>query len=274
MGLDKNFNTAGANEMELAGGGLTSATLSNCLKEGKPLADTGDLYSTIQDAENAASSWVFVPPGTFNESVSIDTAGLTIAGAGYDTLIDGGTTNHAVEVTANDVTVTDLSVKTTAGSGNTYNGVQISSGGCNVVSVVVRDSDHRGIRVSTNCKVINCRIESTDSDGIYSGNRSENPIYAHNVIRNCGGYGIHVVAVDAIVACNIINDPNSLGIFDNRHDEIYIGNRIINASDHGIYTKGADNIIANNRVSDSTNSDLSDEGSGTLLDANLTGASN
>jgi len=49
---------------DVSAGGKFEQALSN----GEVLADDGTLYSSIQTAENNASDYVFVGPGTFNES--------------------------------------------------------------------------------------------------------------------------------------------------------------------------------------------------------------
>jgi len=249
--------------------------LIKALKEGKPMADDGRTYDTIQQAERAANGWVFVPPGTFNESVSIDTEGLTLRGSGYNTLIDGGS-GIAIENSdgVDGVTVKNICAQTDAsGGGNT-----IVSRGATVMNTTVRSSGDTGISALAdnpvvinntvrNCSNFSIRPESSGSGGIFVGNnlsgagrggidgfKHNNPIVANNITANDGTYGLD------------INNCNS---------SICVGNRVISAGDVGIRLKGStDCIVANNRVSDSVNTDIEDNGTNTLLDGNLTGASN
>lgn len=255
------------------------AMLANSLREGKPLADTGKLYDSIQAAENDASTFIFVPPGTFNESVTIDTAGLTLLGSGRATLIDGGTTNDAILLDATNITVKNLSVQTTAGVGNSYGGIEtsVNSNSITVENVVVRDSDNYGIRANNGSDYIikNCVVESADGRGIEtSAPRTivsscivKGGVAQHGIISQTGGD-------DMIVSNCIVNSVGNDGINLQEPDSIAIGNRVISSGDDGIVINNADCIVANNRISDSTNADINNSGAGTTLDANLTGPSN
>jgi len=70
------------------------------------LADDGSLYDTVQAAENTAKSFVLVPPGTFNESVTIDTAVLTLLGSANSTHIRGST--NTIRPEASNITIENL----------------------------------------------------------------------------------------------------------------------------------------------------------------------
>jgi parallel beta-helix repeat protein len=249
--------------------------LIKSLREGKPVADDGRTHDTIQQAERAASSFVFVPPGTYDEAVSIDTAGLTLRGSGIGSYVNTSS-GTAIEVNANRVTVSNLRVR----SANTF-GVHVVDGD-NVTIRSIRvtygepcievDTGNTGI-VAINCRTIDgshgIRFRCTDS--IMAGNIVEstndfqglqsyntNCILANNIVRDCAGDGITL---------QVNFQPGS-------SNNIVIANRVINSGGDGIQLEGSDNIIANNRISDSTGSDINDFGTGTLLDANLTGASN
>jgi hypothetical protein len=266
------------------GGFLTSAVAS-----GKALADNGEVYDSVQDAENAADSFVLVGPGTFNESVTVDTAGMTLVGSGYDTLIDGGTIGDAIKVTADNVTVRRLRVQTTQGAGNSYIGVLADTvSNCTITRVVVTGSDQDGIEIlkSTDCIVDSCHVENTDVTGISVSGSSSGTKARRVIISNCfvdttndsngdtivtgGGGGCFSV----IVANCIIRNATRNGIGFNGSDSISIGNRIINSGVDGVYDRGVDNIRANTRVSDSGSSDIDNGGSGTITDDIETGISN
>jgi hypothetical protein len=258
-------------------GSLVPQGLAESVAAGEALADDGNTYSSVQDAVNAASGFVFVGPGTFNESVTISTEGLTLEGSGHDTLIDGGTTGNAVDIQASDVTVRSLSVQTTAGAGNNFSGVTTTNATPNNVTVefvTVRDSDRSGIFVQSGADntVRGCTVNSTDTAGITNGERS---IVTDCTIKNTGSAGIETFRDDAIVSNNIIDGASGRGIRCGATNDLLIGgNRVINSGDNGIRIAGADCIVYNNRVSDSTNTDISDAGTGTVLDGNLTGLSN
>lgn len=271
MGLDKNFNTAGANEMELAGGGLTSATLSNCLKEGKPLADTGELYSTIQDAENAASSWVFVPPGTFNETLTITTPNLTVVGAGSNSEI---TDSPGIDLQASGVTIRSLRVD----PGSTNNGITDinSSGLSNLLLKSVRfgpDANEYIELINTSkVRVVNCHTTGVTSS---SGVRSDDAQHQFHANIFTGENDIKVNSSESVYSCNIVEGDYACFDHQSGDDSVFIGNRMYSGSNKGIQIRSGvnDDIVANNRISDS-GANIDDRGTGTITDGNLTGSAN
>jgi hypothetical protein len=95
-----------------ASNGLTHGLLSAALNDGEVLADDGYVYGSIQNAQDNASSWIFIGPGTFDESVSINTDGLSITGSGYQSIIDGGG-NNAFNITAIDVSIQKINARST-----------------------------------------------------------------------------------------------------------------------------------------------------------------
>lgn len=147
--------------------GPSGGDVSNVLSAGEVLADDGNSYDTIQAAEDAADSFIWIGPGTFNEAVTVDTAGLTIVGSGRGTVIDGGATGTALTITANNVEVARLAVQTTAGQGNNFDGIDASGNRTRIHDAVVIDSDRDGIRISgTDQLVHHCLIESADNQAV------------------------------------------------------------------------------------------------------------
>jgi hypothetical protein len=248
--------------------------LVKALKEGKPVADDGRTHDTIQQAERAASGWVFVPPGTFNETVEINTEGLTLRGSGYNTHIDGGTTGTAITINAANVSVESLSVETTSGAGSTYRAISTGTNANNlrINGVVVRDSDDIGINLvnGSGHTVTDCTVESAEFRGIFID-------AVRTTVANClllGGLsddGIRTGADDVVIANNIVDGAGNRGIVVVGNDCIAIGNRVTEqAGDAALYIAAFNNcIVANNRVNN-----LEKNGTNTVLDGNLTGASN
>jgi hypothetical protein len=266
--------------LAVGGNSPVTAMLANALRERKPLADTGELYDSVQEAENAASAFVFVPPGTFNESVTIDTVGLTLLGSGRATLIDGGTINHAIVVDSANVTIDSLSVKTSPGSGNAYSGIRSGAGAdsATIKNVTVRYSDGVGIdfRDGTDNSYLNCTVESSDGASLQA--TAERTTCSGCIVESSGETGIKFsLADDSVIANNIVKSCADDGILVNGNDMVVGSNRVINSANDGIVTgtSSADSIIYNNRISDSGGSDINDtDGTTTTLDGNLTGASN
>lgn len=280
MPQNKYFGDAGLDSLEVGGNNPIFSFLTSTMASGKALADDGKAYDSVQDAENAASSFVLVGPGTFSESVTIDTAGLTLAGAGYDTLIDGGTTGTAITIDATDVSVLNLSVQTTAGAGNSFVGIGsgASANSGKLVNVTVRDSDSHGINPTDGdyWRISNCTVESADGKGIDTDG-PENTVISHCIVQSgVSDDGILTRGDDSIVANCIVVGVADDGIYLLNNDNIGIGNRIHNAGATGfdIGPNSTDSICANNRISDSGGSDINNQGSGTVLDDNQTGASN
>lgn len=115
-------------------------------KRDRVVADGEDNFSSLSDALAAATDSVVVGPGTFEESVTVTTDGLTIMGSGRGTVIDGDD-DHAIDINADDVTVTDLSVQTTAGAGNAADGIFVTGGDRpRFINLWVLDSDRYGLR--------------------------------------------------------------------------------------------------------------------------------
>lgn len=241
--------------------------LVKALKEGKPVADDGRAHDTIQQAERAASGWVFVPPGTFNESVTIDTEGLTLRGSGYNTLIDSGDSISISIVSDNVVCKNVRTLSTSSVAGIKVNGRN------NTIQSVRATANDYAIRASFSgvSKNIYNNVSVTDARGGMILNVGE-----QNIVSNCNinqvNVGVRGGKNDLIIN-NIIYNTTADSI---RVDENCVvgGNRLINAGDNGIQIYKRNNLIFNNRVSDSTNADINDFGTGTILDGNLTGASN
>ena len=247
---------------------------------GKALADDGNLYDSVQNAVDAATGYVIVGPGTFNESVSIGTAGLTLQGSGQGTLIDGGTNGHAVHIQANNVTVENLSVRTEPSTDDMRAGVVTDSSYSNatISNIKVRESDAEGVKVqSPNSTVDGCvALNSSGVATIYIMSGAVNCVARNCHVSNDGNNGIRVTGDDSvIIGCYIENTATDGIVINSGNDCVIGGNRIHNAGDSGINMySGTQNIIFNNRVSDSTNSDIADSGTSTTLDDNLTGTAN
>lgn len=260
--------------------------LIESLKQGKPMADDGRTYDTIQEAEYAATGWVFVPPGTYDESVRITTDGLTLQGAGFGSFIQNtADDSNAVDFSSTDsVTVRNLSMEC-AGTASSNEAVVRAAFGTtkdpSLVNCWIRGSANgRGVRLEEpdgSLKIVNNIIENTAVDQNAIHPPGPQGIIAGNIIRNTGtAIGDNNNSDGLIIANNIIDGPDGSGIEASDKHVLIIGNRVMNATDDGIRVLGAatNTLVANNRVSGSTNQDIEDSGTGTIIDGNLTGLSN
>jgi parallel beta-helix repeat protein len=256
--------------------------LVKALKAGKPMADDGRVYDTIALAERAAGSWVFVPPGTYNGAFDIRTDGLTLRGCGRSTVlqdkqISGSSPPGIVHMSDGvDVTLQNIAIDASTTSG---------------------DTPLDGIRASDNQHtfVDQCYFLGADRAAYYG---KGDAVFVNSVFENCGIGGdggseaVHVHGCiidqpntgysdsgtgfdDSIVSNNIIrnSDENGITISDSE-GSIVTGNRVLSAGSNGIYVAGDDCVVVSNRVADSANQDIKDSGTGTLVEANVTGASN
>jgi hypothetical protein len=245
------------------------------LVNNEALADDGTTYASIQEAERNSNGWMFIPPGTFNETLYIQTAGLTVSGAGRGTVINGGSAGPAVTVEAEDVSVLDLSAKTPLA--DSQNHIAVDSFGDNALfkRVYVPESASLGIElnnVGKNQTAVNCMVENSDGVGIFG--YSNNAIVSGCIVRDTGDGNIKMRGQDSIISSNICMNAAEKGI-EADTDGICIGNRVDNATSDGIRVNTANDVLlANNRVSNSGGQDISNNGTGTVLDANLTGGSN
>jgi hypothetical protein len=257
-------------------GDLVDGRFSETIAEGKALADSGEVFGSIQDAVDAASSYVRVGPGTFRESVNIDTPGLSLVGSGERTLIDGGSTGGAIVTNATNVVID--SVKTTNTSDGIADGggpgVFLSATGCVLQNSVADITNDLGVSIdSDSCVVHNCRINGSDGEGIYTFGGND-VIFSNNIVTNVGRSGLRVGKKNNVIMINnIIRNPGSFGIRVGGNDCIVIGNRIIDSSPNGISldTQSDSIIVANNRITGSSGAAIDDDGNGTILDGNLTG---
>jgi parallel beta-helix repeat protein len=252
-----------------------NAMLAQSLRTGKPLADDGALHNSIQEAEYAANSFVFVPPGTFNEHVDIHTDGLRIAGCGRSTIIDG-TDGYSIQIYSADNIIENLSVTNQTSSGyaiETVSGSGATSG--TIQDIYIDNVNYRGIYASEGS---NWTIRNIISNN--SGDTAIQPIVPNTIVSNCiirgtGRHGITVAGNGCIVSnCYISDSGDGRGIYSVDDNCILIGNRIHNSSLDGLEVQGANCIVANNRISDSNDQGISDQGTSTTLDANLIGPSN
>jgi len=250
--------------------------LVKALKEGKPMADDGRTYDTIQQAERAASSWVFIPPGTFNESVNISTDGLTLKGCGessliHNTAVSDSESANCINLYADNVTIDSIGIESDDRFG-VINGETVS--GITFLNVIINFTLSTSIQLDSQSEIVivGCRFNGGSGRAVQVGDNS--------IISNCtvNGYnpnGLFAKGDNVIIANNIVSDCTENNIITDQDNTIIIGNRSINAGQVGVRINGSnDVIVANNRISGSGNNDILDNATNTLLDANLTGASN
>lgn len=251
------------------------------MANGEVLADDGRLYSDVISAEEAASGWLFIPPGDFPLSGSdfrIETSGLTVYGCGYASFIDGGGEDTVpLHITAPDVTVRGVRVRTnTDFSGD--DAIIVDGPNANLTNLYVMESELNGINVvESDCRISHsyigpvAEINNTSFAGVNCATRTT--VFA-NFFEDVTTIAIRGQP-DCTIGANYIKNAFSRGIYTNSPDSTITGNTIFNCGT-GIEIDGgggADNIVANNRIADCS-TPIVDNGTNTLLDGNVTGASN
>lgn len=220
---DNTFEADGADAEEFvsdADDQLDLATIfeENDFPNGAALAaDAGVIDTTVQSAENAAGpdETVVVSAGTFDESVTVDTEGLTLEGAdGAEPSIeqDGDT---IVTVTADDVTVDGLTLQQqTAGADN---GIRLEADGFTLEDSTVLDV-RRGLvdenSVDTEDLVVRDTVFDVTTDEGYSfgdgaeGTAKDPDTRTGIFLQDAPEALIDDVTVSGYVAAVAIEDPD------------------------------------------------------------------
>jgi len=252
-------------------------TVAHAIADGKAMADDGQAYDSAQDAVDAATNWVWLPPNTtFNERIVINKENLTLKGSGYTTVVDGGN-KQTITVEEDNLTIKNLRLNND-GSVNDGNIIINFNGNNNgtVSNCYCTESDWffvRGVSNAKNISVVNNYIggeRGVDFDD------AQQCLISGNIFQvNGSGVFMGGASDDNIMSYNIFDNPGDRALFNDGADNIFIGNRVISAGDDGFLIRnGPDVIVANNRISDSAAQDIDNTANGTLLDSNLTGGAN
>jgi len=248
---------------------LVRGHFAETVDEGKALADDGETYDSIQDAVDAASSWVKVGPGTFNETLDISTSGLTLVGSGEKTIVNATGTN-TINPSATDITVRDINLRSPTGAGVA---IQANDGGSGLSAINCHMFGGRGCLRSdapsenaSGWTVYDCHLEA-DATTILSG---PNWVVTNNLFEP-GNAGISDNGDDIVVANNVMDGSKYGGqeCFQIANNDHTIGGNIIKDFVTGIQSQGTDNIFYNNRLI-SCETDIDDTGTNTVLDGNNT----
>lgn len=249
---------------------LVGGKFAETVSEGKALSDNGQVYDSIQAAVDNASSWVKVGPGDFRESVTIDTAGLTLEGSGKRTKINNKNSEIALSISALNVTVADINVNSQT------QGIDIFDNNTGII--VVQNVEVRAERSA-------CTVSRASGSSIITGcsfvsnarclSLGYNNIAVNSEFSAIGDAGDAIgggVWSDNIVAYNNIPEASDKGIdllsTETNLNNIIYANNIKNTGDEGIDTVGtSQNIIAKNRLINTGG--IVDTGTGNIIDSNL-----
>jgi len=139
--------------------------------------------------------------------------------------------------------------------------------------VFVRASQRRGITVrhGSDWLIHNCTVANTDEGTAIRPDTLRTTVHACITKSSVENRGVYISSnSDSSIVSNCVlnNDGTNDTLGGRSNNSIYIGNRGVSNVGFRLFG-GTDNIVANNRVNS-----INDGGTNTLLDANLTGASN
>jgi hypothetical protein len=246
-------------------GDLVNGRFSETIAEGKALADSGEVFDSIQAAVNAANSYVRVGPGRFNESVVINIPGFSLVGSGERTVITSKSGGNPIAVASSNVSISNLSVKDTeSGLGGIF--IQ-STTDVSIVNITTSGTDGDAITMNADDSIIaNCRCDERINTQAFRSIITNNTIIDSTTIGINTGNGD-----DCVVSNNIVRGSSRDGINSSSNDGIVLSNRVKGSGSRGISVFGVDTVVANNRITGSTNTAINNSGNGTILDGNLTG---
>lgn len=188
--------------------------------------DTGFVYSTIQEAINAASpgDTLSVHEGIYNENVVVNKSLSLIGQNKTTTIIDGGGSGDVVLVTAGRVAVKGFTVR------NGVSGINVKYSNNSVFSEnIVANNTERGILVSNS----------------WNSTVSFNEVYGTFPF----GYGIHAnVSINAVIAGNIVHDNYYDGVGLLRSNSSLIaGNDVFSNTLYNVWVSYSyDNLVYRN----------------------------
>lgn len=179
---------------------------------------SGQAYSTIQDAINAANNGdtVYVHSGTYNENIGINKQ-ITLQGESKETtIIDGSSANnHTLTIKSNNITIKDLEIKNTDGS--SYSCIIMdSASNCEINNNIIKESGN-GLYLLSNSdnNLIKENTIEYNNIGIYFSN-GDNNVVRDNIIRNNNAYGIQLsqYSTGNTIYLNDFDDNNNANVRD------------------------------------------------------------
>lgn len=221
--------------------------LKTVVSRGKVFADDGELYDHPNDAEEAATDFIQLGPGTF-ESFGISTPGLAVRGSGSGTLVDGES-GGAINIGADNVTVADLDVTHLLEGDDRTLIYGDSSVGSTLRNVTIRQSDGRAVWSGESWDIVGCTFESSSNSAVYL------PHVKTKVVRCTFGSGVHE-GIDADLGPsnnnsfinNFFDNVQNSSIMAGGINDIVIGNICLNSGFTAIYSTEANQMVGSNRA--------------------------
>lgn len=211
-------------------------------------------FNLIQDAidDLAGNGWVYIPPGTYNEVLTIANDYVSLIGSGWSTLIDG-LDNSPITINANYCKILHIGLQNTYGSWMNEALIYLNGSHFLIEDVNMITGDGEGINgagVTThNGRIINCNISATRYQAILL-NRDDNIIIGNRIYNVVSSHGINISATgdNIIINGNIINTINNDGIRIQGNNCVVSGNRVTGVGGISINDIGATSTITGNDI--------------------------
>ncbi len=225
------------------------------------------IQGAIDDVEaSTAGGSIFVPVGTWDETLTIEDDEITLYGLGVPSLIQPSGAGVCITVSGDfdNVSIRNLAVDSKTGAGGSD--AILLEDGCDrlcVEHVTIVNSDNYGIRVAgtniTDLYIHKCNFLSGDASGIYvdmdGANLLSRSSISHNLFTGLGGSGIRFdttggVSLYILIGDNIITGSTLSGLmledvsFSTIHNNIIYSNTL-----SGVYLGTATQLVfASNHV--------------------------
>lgn len=214
------------------------------------VAPSGGDYTDIATAisTEGANSSIFIAPGTYNidSSIAITQAGITLTGAGWNTVIKAVTndTFDMLHVTGANFQISDLKIDGNNPTVANIRGLRINAADPLVKNLHVDRCDAQCIILEGNADnglVEGCRVTNVDAQGIQ--NSGDNVKVIGNYINHTGADVAlwHVSGNNCVYASNTIDCTNTaphgmeVGDVVGFSNVTISNNTIVNAATNGIY---------------------------------------
>lgn len=188
-------------------------------------------YATVQQAVSAASSGdeVVIDEGVYHESITVETAGITIRGKSRNVVIIDGQDRlpNGFSVTRNDVVIENLTVHSFTQNGIVFNGIEAATNGAGVDSTVTYGA---GEDVLSGYRVSYVTSYNNGLYGIYAF-AARNGVIEHSYVSGHPDSGIYIGQCKPCKAVvrNVIAENNAIGYYGtNSSDVAVINSKFIN----------------------------------------------
>lgn len=226
------------------------------LSQAKPFNSKGNSFTTVQATidDLAANGWVFVPPGTWTEPLTIDENYVTLFGAGWSSIITTAASDVTIHIPGDFVHVYNLQLAQTA----TAHAITSTGDFVQLVHIYCSQAGHAGIKCDASLAVLvrDCLILNV---GMYEGISIDSP--RSRVINNIIGKPTAGIARHGIM------------IWNNGDDSIIQGNTLDTIGEDGIkiHADGENCVVDGNRITNIVGDPINDlSGTSTIGDNDLT----